>query len=216
MTQTAGSQSRRLRLSLAACALFMAASTGDPSVSMAGGAVAAIAGAGAGKLMECGALRKVEAYCVRSWRNAGVGPQDWSDCTQDVLIRVLERAGRDGLVIAILDPDSDERRELNRAIWATAQRWRRAVRPAAIGEQNTPVATEDPWPARMGDFERVRQAVDSGAVPLSSTQREILRRWAAGASIAAIADALNLTRARVSDEKYKAVRKLRDHLTAQV
>jgi hypothetical protein len=43
---------------------------------------------------------------------------------------------------------------------------------------------------------------------LSSTQREIVSRWSDGESIA---ESLKLSPARISDEKYKAIQKLRQH-----
>jgi RNA polymerase sigma factor (sigma-70 family) len=59
------------------------------------------------------------------------------------------------------------------------------------------------------DREAVRQAA---ADLLSPRQQRILQRSFEGCSIHEIAAELDLPAARVSDEKYKAVRKLRDRL----
>ena len=71
------------------------------------------------------------------------------------------------------------------------------------------------------DFERRlqdvtdRAAVDQAAAELlSSRQQRILRLSFEGASVQEIADELHLPAERVSDEKYKAIKKLRQHLCA--
>ena len=43
--------------------------------------------------------------------------------------------------------------------------------------------------------------------------RDIIQRTTDGASVSEIATALDLPAARVSDQKYKAIRKLREHVS---
>lgn len=199
----------RLRMSLAACALVVASTAADASTQAASSAVAAMS-AGA-KVSQSELLRKIEAYCTRSWQNAGVARQDWADCTNDVFVRVLQTLGKEGLHRAIEVRESDQRRELNRSIWATAQRWRRSPRLSPIGDDEGRAAEHDPWPARMESISQVRDAIESGDARLSPTQRDIVSRWSDGEAIGSIADTLELSPARVSDEKYKAIQKLRHH-----
>lgn len=154
-------------------------------------------------------MRRIRAYCQKSWRNGRINPQDWDDCTQDVLVRLFESIGSERLNSAITNSESDERRELNRAVWATAQRWRRRSR---FGELNdTPDRTDSMayWPTVEESLGSIRQAIDSGSVALSPVQKDILRRWSCGESVASISSELKLAPARISDEKYKAIRKLK-------
>jgi len=209
MEQQGLKQSSRLKMSLAACALVVAATTADPAAQAASGGLAAATAAG--RCVESVLLEKISAYCARSWQNAGIARQDWNDCTQEVYSRLLSRVREKDLRQIFDDDQSPERRELNRAIWATAQRWRRAPRPAALNSDDTRPERVDAWPEKMEALSRVERAVDSGDARLTPTQRQIVKRWTDGESISGIADSLDMTPARVSDEKYKAIQKLRSH-----
>lgn len=200
-----------IRLSLAACALVVATSAAEPSSAQAATGVAAAATAAVGQLSESTVLKKIRAYCSRSWQNAGINHQEWSDCTQQVFARLLERVDRDKLLTAIEDAESDERRELNRAIWATSQKSRREKKYSSIEFAESHSENDDPWQAKTEALEHVRTAVNGDDARLSPTQREIVTRWSDGESISAIAESLKLSPARISDEKYKAIQKLRKH-----
>lgn len=200
-----------IRLSLAACALVVATSAAEPSSAQAATGVAAAATAAVGQLSESVVLKKIRAYCSRSWQNAGINHQEWSDCTQQVFARLLERVDRDRLLIAIEDSESPERRELNRAIWATSQRSRREKKYSSLEFAETHSENNDPWPAKLESLSQVRSAVNGEDARLSPTQREIVTRWSDGESISTIAESLKLSPARISDEKYKAIQKLRQH-----
>ena len=202
-----------IRLSLAACALVVATSAGEPSAQAATGAAAA-ATAAVSQVSESVILRKIRAYCSRSWQNAGINHQEWSDCTQQVFARLLERVDRDRLLIAIEDSESPERRELNRAIWATSQRSRREKKYSSLEYAESQSENHDPWPAKLESLAQVRDAVHGDDARLSPTQREIVTRWSDGESISDIADSLKLSPARISDEKYKAIQKLRQHFAS--
>ena len=91
---------------------------------------------------EATAIEKIQRYCTASWKNAGISDYDWDDCSQEAIENLLERVSRAGLTAAINRKESDERRELNRSIWRTAQRWRRAKRPTSLDalESFQPVA----------------------------------------------------------------------------
>lgn len=168
---------------VAACALVMAS-------SMAGGA-------------EAGAIEGIQRYCAASWRQARISQQDWNDCTQQVLLRLLDTISRDGLVEAIEQNESPQRRELNRAIWATAKRWQRAHREQPLMEADV-AAT----PADDSARQELRRLV-AGADGLSERQRQILQLTLDGAPVREIAGELGAAPARVSDEKYKAIQRLR-------
>jgi RNA polymerase sigma factor (sigma-70 family) len=200
-----------IRLSLAACALVVATSAAEPASAQAATGVAAAATAAVSQLSESVVLKKIRAYCSRSWQNAGISHQEWSDCTQQVFARLLERVDRDRLLIAIEDGESPERRELNRAIWATSQRSRREKKYSSLEFAESHSKNNDTWPAKIESLNQVRSAINGAVARLSPTQREIVTRWSDGESISAIAESLKLSPARISDEKYKAIQKLRQH-----
>tara|TARA_R110002072_G_scaffold303123_1_gene494669 strand:+ start:79234 stop:79917 length:684 start_codon:yes stop_codon:yes gene_type:complete len=200
-----------IRLSLAACALVVATSAAEPSSTQAATGMAAAATAAVSQISESTILKKIRAYCSKSWQNAGIGHQEWSDCTQQVFARLLERVDRDKLLIAIEDAESPERRELNRAIWATSQRSRREKRYSSLEFAESQSEDRDPWPAKMESLAQVKNVLNAENSRLSPTQREIVARWSDGESISAIAESLKLSPARISDEKYKAIQKLRQH-----
>ena len=207
--QAPSEPSSRLRLSLAACALVVATSTADVSAQTASSALAAATAVG--QVSESVVLKKIQAYCTRSWLNAGIAQQEWDDCTQDVYLRLLSNLNRTQMLQALDDLESDERRELNRAIWATAQRRRRAQHHASLTDDAGREAAVDHWPAKMEAIDQIRRSIDSSEAKLSPQQREIVTRWSDGEAISRIAEELKLSPARVSDEKYKAIQKLRCH-----
>lgn len=204
-----------IRLSLAACALVVATSAAEPASTQAATGVAAAATAAVGQISESVILKKIRAYCAKSWQNAGISHQEWADCTQQVFARLLERVDRDRLLIAIEDVESAERRELNRAIWATSQRSRREKKYSPLEHAESHMEDRDPWPARMESIAAVKKALQGEEARLSDTQQEIVTRWSEGESISAIAASLKLSPARISDEKYKAIQKLRKHFGSE-
>jgi RNA polymerase sigma factor (sigma-70 family) len=153
-------------------------------------------------------LDQVERYCASSWRNAGIHPQDWSDCTQEAITRLLERVPQDRLNAAFYDGETPERRELKRAIWSTIQRWRRAPRMGSL--ESAPLA-DDHDDARAHD---ARDSLDVALRSVSPRQQRILAMWSEGYAIDEIARDLNMSAPRASDEKYKAIRKLQKALAS--
>ena len=142
-------------------------------------------------------------YCQACWRNARLPADRWGDCTQQVFTRLLERVQPDRWANLLAD-DGDERREFIRAIDAVKKRTQRARKLAAV-----PVEFADP---RADDRRDERQAVVSAAqVVLSGRQRKIVELTVGGWAVPEIANELGTTPERISDEKYKAIRKLRAH-----
>lgn len=154
-------------------------------------------------------IQRLQGYCHRSWQNARIDVQDRDDCTQEVLLRLMKQFDGAALDRAVNEADSEERRELNRSVWAATQRWRRRSRPVEFTEAPARPDQHSEWVAKEEVLQQVRGAIESGAARLSPVQREIVTRWSGGESIADIAETLRLDPARVSDEKYKAIRKLR-------
>jgi len=70
------------------------------------------------------AVTDISRYCTACWRNAHLHPSCWSDCTQEVFLRLLERV-EPRTWETILKDEGDDRRELVRAIDAVKKRTQR-------------------------------------------------------------------------------------------
>jgi RNA polymerase sigma factor (sigma-70 family) len=157
------------------------------------------------------AVNDISRYCTVCWRNARLHPDSWTDCTQEVFSRLLERVTPETWE-RVLKEEGEERREFLRAIDTVKKRNQRGRKWSA-----TPV---DGVADRRGQRER-RLADDRDAVRqaaselLSSRQQRVLLMSLDGWSVHDIAAELRLPAERVSDEKYKAVRKLRDRFCPQ-
>lgn len=195
-------------LSAAACSVLVAATLAVPLVAEAkpSGANAAVET----RESQAEVVRRITSYCRSSWRNSRVPESDWDDCTQEVFARIYESLTAEQVEVAIMRPESDERRELNRAIWACSQRSRRQVRPVEL-QFDAPVVdeTSDRWPLVEERRHRMRSAIQCKDARLTPTQRTILDRYSSGVHVADIASELQIAPDRVSDEKYKAIQKLK-------
>jgi DNA-directed RNA polymerase specialized sigma24 family protein len=159
-------------------------------------------------------VRDIQRYCTACWRNARLDPGLWDDCTQEVCCRLLSkaRAGQLDLNLVLAD-DSQERRELVRAIDMVRKRVQRAKRHQPLDEQTLPSPDHDQrtrYRQELGEIlEAARRAV------LTPRQDRIVELWTRGWSVPEIAGALHMPLPRVSDEKYKALRKLERRLAGQ-
>lgn len=153
------------------------------------------------------AIRDMGRYCTTCWRNARLPADAWGDCTQEVFSRLLERvpAERWGLV---LHSEGEDRREFLRAIDAVKKRTQRARKWTGAVD-----AVADARDLHSQGLREDREVVGRAAAELlSGRQERILQLSFEGWSVQDMARELNLPVERVSDEKYKAVRKLRAHL----
>ena len=151
-------------------------------------------------------VRDITRYCQVCWRNARLPIDRWDDCTQQVFARLLERVDV-AKWHTLLKDDAEDRREFIRAIDAVKKRTQRARKYVAV--------SADVRDDRGGDahLREQREAVSQAAdVVLSPRQRKIVELTADGWAVPDIAAELRTTPERVSDEKYKAIRKLRTHL----
>jgi len=156
-------------------------------------------------------VRDIQRYCTVCWRNARIAPGLWDDCTQEVCCRLLTkaRAGQLDLNLVLAD-DTQERRELVRAIDLVRKRVQRA-KPYQLLDERYTLGPDDDQRARyrqeLGEIlEAARRAV------LTPRQDRIVEMWTRGWTVPEIGNALQMPVARVSDEKYKALRKLERHL----
>jgi len=152
---------------------------------------------------DAGTVNRIERYCTTSWQNAGISRQDWTDCTQEALLELLQRIEQPHWQTAIENSASEERRELNRTVWCIAQRWRRAPRHDHL--------TQDPqWRSEPAQDEP--ESIDNllEQATLTTEQRQILSLWTEGHSVAEISKRLKMPAPRISDLKFKALQKLRE------
>lgn len=153
------------------------------------------------------AVSDMNRYCTACWRNARLHPDCWTDCTQEVFCRLMTRI-RPASWSQVLADDGEERREFIRAIDAVKKRTQRS-RKYASRPLDLVADPRDTHERRLTeDREAVRRA--AGTV-LSPRQQRILNLSFEGWSVQEIARELHLPPERVSDEKYKAVHKLRNH-----
>src|SRR5262249_47603959 len=153
------------------------------------------------------AINDMDRYCATCWRNARLPADCWTDCTQEVFRRLLERVPAEDWD-RVLNDEGEDRREFLRAIDAVKKRTQRARR-CSHSIDGVADPSDRPARERAEEREQVRQAAEE---LLTLRQQRILQMSFEGWSVQEIAAELNLPAERVSDEKYKAVRKLRAHL----
>jgi RNA polymerase sigma factor (sigma-70 family) len=152
-------------------------------------------------------VRDLTRYCQVCWRNARLPADRWDDCTQQVFARLLERV-EPARWASLLGDETDDRREFIRAIDAVKKRTQRARKHAEL----SPDVGDERNRANVHLREQ-REVVDLAAEQvLSPRQRKIVEMTCDGWAVPDIAAELKTTPERVSDEKYKAIRKLRTHL----
>jgi RNA polymerase sigma factor (sigma-70 family) len=153
------------------------------------------------------AIADMSRYCATCWRNARLPMDSWGDCTQEVFRRLLERVPAQAWDQA-LHGQGEEHREFLRAIDTVKKRVQR-------GRKLSP-AVEDVADRRDPQHRWLREArevVDQAAAELlSPRQQRILQMSFEGWSVQDISQELRIPVERISDEKYKAIRKLRTYL----
>ncbi len=153
------------------------------------------------------AVRDITRYCQVCWRNARLPADRWDDCTQLVFTRLLERVAPDKWAGLLRDED-ENRREFIRAIDAVKKRTQRARKYTDLS-----LDVADNRNRTDSYVREQREAIELAATEvLSERQRKIVELTADGWAVPDIAVELRTTPERISDEKYKAIRKLRSHL----
>jgi RNA polymerase sigma factor (sigma-70 family) len=154
-----------------------------------------------------GAIHDITRYCTTCWRNARLPADRWSDCTQEFFRRLLGSIPAEGWS-RVLATESEERREFMRAIDAVKKRTQRDARR----NTNLVGVVSDNRDSGLNRRADERDAVAHAAENLlSPRQKRILQMSFEGWSVQDMADDLSVPVERVSDEKYKAIRKLREH-----
>lgn len=154
-------------------------------------------------------INNISRYCATCWRNARIGQDNWTDCTQEVFIRLLERVDPAKWETVLKNEDNLERKEFLRAIDAVKKRSKRARTYQALAME-----PGDYRPVIEQERNDLRKELDDKSQSLSQRQRQILNLTGDGWGVDEIAVEMKTTAARVSDEKYKAIRKLRSTIQA--
>jgi RNA polymerase sigma factor (sigma-70 family) len=153
------------------------------------------------------AIQDMGKYCTACWRNARLPETCWNDCTQEVLVRLLERVPTNAWG-STLRKDGEERKEFIRAIDAVKKRVQRSRK--ALGDVE---GLADRRQSREWSLSEDREVVGRAAREvLTPRQQRILQMSFEGWDVKEIAAELALPAERISDEKYKAIRKLREHI----
>ncbi len=206
---------RKIAFQHATCAAILAATFTAPlaadSTTAVQGATCATILAGGIASLKASTIDAIRQYCHSSWRQAGMPDYEWDDCTQDVIVELLNRLPRHEIDLTIEDPGSTQRRELMRSVWCVTQRYRRAFakQPISLDVVGEQVSQRfDSAECLDCDLEKLDRAIED----LNPAQQTILHQLRQGDSVAEIAEQMELPAARVSDQKYKAVRKLQKAL----
>lgn len=154
------------------------------------------------------AITDLSRYCTACWRNAQLHPDCWTDCTQEVFSRLLERVSLETWD-RLLKDEGEERREFLRAIDTVKKRTQRSRTWSAQPVDTVADRRLDREQRFADDREAVRQASMN---VLSDRQNRIIQLSFDGWSVHDIAERLHVPAERISDDKYKAIRKLREHL----
>jgi RNA polymerase sigma factor (sigma-70 family) len=155
------------------------------------------------------AISEMGRYCSTCWRNANLPHDAWTDCTQEVFTKILERVPQQSWA-QILHGEGEERREFLRAIDAVKKRTQRARKYTNSIEQVADRRQQNAW-RLASEREMLHEAA---AQVLSMRQQRIVQMSIEGWAVQDMAEELQLPAERVSDEKYKAIRKLREHFGA--
>jgi DNA-directed RNA polymerase specialized sigma24 family protein len=156
-------------------------------------------------------VRDIQRYCTACWRNARLDPRLWDDCTQEVCCRLLSKAREGQLdMTLVLAEDTPERRELVRAIDMVRKRVQRTKRYQPLDGFSTPASDLDQRERNRLELGEILEAARRAV--LTDRQDRIIELWMRGWSVPEIGDEMKLPVIRVSDEKYKALRKLERHL----
>ncbi len=153
------------------------------------------------------AIADINRYCTTCWRNARLPAHAWDDCTQEVFSRLLQRLPN-GTWTRVLVNEGDERRELVRAIDAVKKRTQRVRKWSGSLDG---VADRQESVTRLRAEER-KMVQETAQEVLTPRQQRILQLSFEGWTVQEIAQELVIPAERISDEKYKAIRKLRAHL----
>jgi RNA polymerase sigma factor (sigma-70 family) len=174
-------------------------------------------------------LDQMGRYLGRAWARAGIAAQQFDDCTQSVYAALLEGLGADGFdhladavgrhgVKQVLNWDSDPGPDFFRAVDRIKKSTQRArtflpLDADAAGVDGSSLVDSGSSSALVADrAEALREAI---ATTLTPREAELIRATIDGRTPAEIAAAWGMAPKTVSNEKSRALSKLREALAAE-
>lgn len=164
-------------------------------------------------------LDQLERYLGRAWFRAGIPVQKHADCTQAVYVSMLQNLGRDGFdrlardvgdqgIRDVLSKETSEGPDFFRAIDTVKKR---ALREKSFQPLD---ATEIPG-SRASDADHWREALQEAITrSLNPREADLVRETLLGKTPAEIAAQWGVAPKTVSNEKTRAIQKLREVLVA--
>ena len=170
-------------------------------------------------------LSQLDRYLGRAWARAGIAPQKFEDCTQTVYATLLENLGRSGFdhlagdvglygVCVVLNRDTPEGPDFFRAVDMVKKRTQRERSFVSIDDYHQDLTHSAGGDGATADWRGVLdEAIDRS---LSAREASLIRDTLAGKTPAEIAQTWGVAPKTVSNEKTRAIQKLRDALTAEL
>lgn len=169
-------------------------------------------------------LAQLDRYLGRAWARAGIAPQQADDCTQAVYTLLLQNLGRsrfDGMVAEIgqvgikevLSRETAEGPDFFRAIDTVKKRAQRERSHQPLDDQVAAAAADGSDAAAASWRGALREAIDR---TLSPREAELIHETLLGKTPAEIANQWGVAPKTVSNEKTRAIQKLREALVADL
>ncbi len=168
-------------------------------------------------------LAQLNRYLSRAWGRAGIAPQQYDDCTQAVYATLLQSVGRDQFdqlaaqvgqtgVPAVFNRDTPAGPVFFRAVDTVKKRAQRERNFQSIDAFDAStglngLSASDQWRAAL--LEAIGQT-------LNQREAELIHATLEGQTPAEIAKIWGVAPKTVSNEKTRAIQKLRDALTADL
>lgn len=169
-------------------------------------------------------LAQLTRYLSRCWTRAGIAPQQQDDCTQAVYTTLLQNLGRDGFddlaaevgqqgIPQVLNRDSALGPDFFRAVDMVKKRATRQKTFLALDDQTEPSVSAGTDGAAENWRGVLDEAIDRS---LSPREADLIRATLEGFSPSEIASRWGVAPKTVSNEKTRALQKLRDVLTSEL
>lgn len=156
-------------------------------------------------------LGRIRGYCQRSWFNSSIPTDLYDDCTQDVFCRISETIPLDRWNLCLVS-GTEEHAEFMRAVDAVGHKTRRRLSGGKNRIQyerlyDTPCEND---PQTIAEENETTSLILLCVNDLSDRRRSVLLLFLKGYDAAEISRRTGMQTVRIHDERYKAVRQLRE------
>jgi RNA polymerase sigma factor (sigma-70 family) len=169
-------------------------------------------------------LSQLDRYLARAWARAGISAQQFDDCTQAVYTTLLQNLGRDGFdrlvedvgqhgIRDVISRETPEGPDFFRAIDMVKKRAQREKTFQSLDDQHG-IAAPIGGDGASADWRgALHEAI---ARSLNSREADLIRETLQGKTPAEIAAQWGIAPKTVSNEKTRAIQKLREALVADL